>query len=473
MRESCRDHGHSAFRDNTDLVSCATGGRRLVVTQAQDVDCLIMICKCSETRLLDGWQLFTGADGSTWSSRSRRVWCNRAILREPMEMHHYLLASLTTILGNLETHKLRLDGSLHSDMERSDMTLRTARKLWLSRENQRLKEDAEAIFLHGRRCAITLWRITRSPWTRRVCWPRLGIRRCRWPQRGRSVSCIPSSFEAQQHVGERHPRRWSCRFSMGPSNPRDDGNRVCEAIEVQPFPGITLAPSRARQMSVRLLCILELLKVPSACRKARGTRNLKGQGSCGSSAQWAHSRGDILGVVSMRSLRSRDVVWQRQHDTFLELSWPSECRPEDVAVTSWGFVAHVHGVTDHGGDQVQRMVPVARSPRSYRWRFGEADSVASIHFWCLLRWHLTGVRGEAKPKLSRTRKSKNRSLCPTVSATWAAVVRLVNSARRTVPSVGTSFQWRQYEFRVKTMNLIWVRNTWKDIASRNVWQRWG
>ena len=64
---------------------------------------------------------------------------------------------------------------------------------------------------------------------------------------------------------------------MGSSNPRDDGNRVCEAIEVQPFLGITLAPPRARQTSVRLFCILELLKVPSACRKARGTRNLKGK----------------------------------------------------------------------------------------------------------------------------------------------------------------------------------------------------
>ena len=229
--------------------------------------------------------------GSTWPSRSRRVWCSRAILREPMEMHLCLLASLTTILGDLETHKLRLDGPLHSDMERSGMALRAARKLWLRRGNQRLKEDAEAIFLHERRCAVTLWRITRSLWTRRVCCPRLGIRRWRWLQRGRSASCIPWSFEAQQHVGERHPRRWSRRFSMGSSNPRDDGNSVSAAIEVQPFPGTTLAPPRARQTSVRLFCILELLKVPSACRKARRTRNLKGQGSCGSSARWAHSRG--------------------------------------------------------------------------------------------------------------------------------------------------------------------------------------
>ena len=54
----------------------------------------------------------------------------------------------------LETHKLRLDGPLHSDMDRSGMALRAARKLCLPRGNQRLKEDEETIFLHGRRCAV-------------------------------------------------------------------------------------------------------------------------------------------------------------------------------------------------------------------------------------------------------------------------------------------------------------------------------
>ena len=45
-----------------------------------------------------------------------------------------------------------------------------------------------------------------------------------------------------------------------------------------------------------------------------------------------------------------------------ERSW--SCRghrnadSEDVTVTTWGFIAHVNGVTDHGGDQVQRMVPM-------------------------------------------------------------------------------------------------------------------
>ena len=66
----------------------------------------------------------------------------------------------------------------------------------------------------------------------------------------RDSSAASMSSSKTQASPERHPERWSRRFSMGPSNPGDDGNRVCDASEVQAFPGTTLAPPRARQKPV-------------------------------------------------------------------------------------------------------------------------------------------------------------------------------------------------------------------------------
>ena len=69
------------------------------------------------------------------------------------------LASLTTDLGDLETHKLRLHGPLHSDMERSGMALRAAEVALVTGRKQQSelpegpKEDAEAAILQRQEAA--------------------------------------------------------------------------------------------------------------------------------------------------------------------------------------------------------------------------------------------------------------------------------------------------------------------------------
>merc|ERR1712136_391283 len=90
---------------------------------------------------------------------SARLAASRETHREATKEHRCVLASLTAVLGDLETHKLRLDGPFHSEMERSAMALRAAEEASVvaqqrqSEAPQRHKEDAEAIVLQRQEAA--------------------------------------------------------------------------------------------------------------------------------------------------------------------------------------------------------------------------------------------------------------------------------------------------------------------------------